>query len=200
MVAQLVSDLKSAFSEPRIEAYRELGASDLDMVVNYFWNIVLAEAVVPCLHAFEICLRSSIHNAVSVANGSNELWYFTPGILEPNQLKDVATAYGRVYKKGQPVTDRLVASLMFGFWSSLLNAPYEQVIWSPNSFATLYAAFPNAYNTKGSLITRDEIQQRLQLINEFRNRVFHHEKIYRWNYTRGNPKAPIARTACAYCG
>jgi hypothetical protein len=33
------------------------------------------------------------------------------------------------------------------------------------------------------------------MINEFRNRVAHHERIYEWNYIKGNPNAPVPRTA-----
>ena len=48
MVAQMVVDLYGSLSRPRLEAYRPTGGSDLDMVVNYFWNIDLAEAIVTC--------------------------------------------------------------------------------------------------------------------------------------------------------
>lgn len=45
------------------------------------------------------------------------------------------------------------------------------------------------------MLSRREIHNRLQMINEFRNRVFHYEKLYEWSYIRGDPNRPIARTA-----
>jgi hypothetical protein len=195
VVARMVADLKASLSHPRLESYRPSHGSDLDMVVNYFWNIDLAEALVPSLHALEVALRNAIHTSMTIAHDNNDLWFFIPGLLEPNQLKDLGTAYGRVYKKPQPISGRLVAALMFGFWSTLLNSPYEQRLWSPNNFASLYATFPHTASVSGRLLTRKEIQERFQMINEFRNRVFHYERIYSWDYIRGNPLAPIPRTA-----
>jgi len=164
------------------------------MIVNYFWNIDLAEALVPSLHSFEVAVRNAIHNAMTGAYGT-DMWFFEEGVLEPQQLKDFATAYGRVYKKPAPISGRIVAQLMFGFWTSLLNAPYEQRIWSPNNYRTLYVAFPYATQASGARLTRLHIHDRLQMINEFRNRVFHYERLYEWNYTKGNPRLVNIRTA-----
>ncbi len=61
----------------------------------------------------------------------------------------------------------------FGFWASLLNAPYEQRIWHPNSYALLFTAFPNAVG-----MTRKQISDRFTAIKDLRNRVFHHEPIW----------------------
>lgn len=194
MVAKMVADLRASLSQPRLEAYRPAGGSDLDMVVNYFWNIDLAEAIVPSLHALEVALRNAIHTTMTQLY-NNDMWFFIEGVLEPQQLKDFADAYRRVYKKPVPISGRVVAQLMFGFWTALLHAPYEQRIWSPNNFATLYIAFPHATNASGAMLTRREIHDRFQMINEFRNRVFHYEKLYDWGYIRGDPNRPIARTA-----
>jgi hypothetical protein len=92
MVAQVVADLQGAISTPRLDAYRQAGGSDLDMVVNYFWNIELAEAIVPALHACEIALRNAIHKAMTKATG-NEMWFFTEGLLLPDELEDFVNAY-----------------------------------------------------------------------------------------------------------
>lgn len=182
-------------SYPRLEAYRYPGGSDLDMVVNYFWNIDLAEAIVPSLHALEVALRNTIHATMTQVHANNDMWFFVEGVLEPQQLKAFAEAYRQVYKKPAPISGRVVAQLMFGFWTAMLHAPYEQKIWSPNSFTALYAAFPYATKSSGARLSRHEIHDRFQLINEFRNRVFHYEKLYDWSYIRGDPNRPIARTA-----
>lgn len=97
MVAQMVSDLSRALSSDRLEAYRPTGGDALDMVVNYFWNIDLAEAIVPSLHAFEIALRNAIHNALTASQGT-DMWFFKEGLLEPGELRDFATAYGSSFR------------------------------------------------------------------------------------------------------
>ena len=43
-----------ALSQDRLEAYRSPGGNDLEMLTNYFWNIDLVEALVPCMHAVEL--------------------------------------------------------------------------------------------------------------------------------------------------
>jgi len=184
MVAQIVTDLQASFSQARLEAYRQPGGTDLDMVVNYLWNIDLAEAILPSLHVFEIGLRNAIHNALTVSEGT-DMWFFKEGLLKPAELKDFVEAYDRVYKKPQPISGRIVSQLMFGFWTALLNRPYETRIWLPDGFTTLYQVFPHAEKSPGTNFSRKEIHERVQTINSFRNRVFHYEKIYEWNNNHG---------------
>lgn len=193
MVTQLVAELKTALSPERLEAYRETNQTDLDMVINYFWNIDLSEAIVPSLHAFEVVLRNAIHTEFTQLYGS-DMWFFQEGLLEPQQLKDFATAYGKVYKKSPPIAGRVVASLMFGFWSALLNAPYAERIWLANGAHALYKVFPYAQQSNGRNISLQDIRAHVKMINDFRNRVFHYEKIYQWNYNQAHSTS-TARTA-----
>jgi hypothetical protein len=175
VVAQFVSDLHLPLSQTRLETYRPLGGSDLDMLTNYFWNIDLAEALVPSLHAAELALRNSIHAAPTNLNGM-DMWFYQPGLFETSQLGEFARALLNVSKKGTPTSGRLVASLMFGFWVSMLNSPYEQRLWATIHYALLHTVFPNA---PGS---RKEISDRFVMIKDLRNRVMHYEPI--WNDTQ----------------
>ena len=83
---------------------------------------------------------------------------------------------------------------MFGFWVALFNAPYEQRIWSTDGFRRLYAVFPHARDGSDAKVSRKAIHDRLELINEIRNRVSHHEKIHHWTYRRDTSRE-VARTA-----
>jgi hypothetical protein len=84
---------------------------------------------------------------------------------------------------------------MFGSWTAMLNRPYEQKIWNQNNYEPLYAAFPNALQASGARIPRIGIYERVKVVNDFRNRVFHYEKIYEWNHRQGNPTAINIRQA-----
>ena len=172
MVSQFVSDLYLPLSQVRLEGYRPQGGSDLDMVTNYFWNIALAEALVPSLHAIELAVRNSMHSALTHLHGS-EMWFYQPGLLESGQLAGFAAALRAVANKPPPLAGRLVAELSFGFWVTLLSAPYEQRIWQPNNYALLAAVFPHATS-----VSRKQIHERLNTIRELRNRVFHYEPIW----------------------
>jgi hypothetical protein len=177
LVAQFVSDLRLPLSQIRLETYRPRNGSDLDMLTSYFWNIDLAEALVPCLHAVELALRNSIHTACSAHYGT-DLWFYTPQLLESGQLSEFSRAFQKVAKKSAPIAPYLVAELPFGFWVTLLSGPYDQPIWAPNHFALLRAVFPHTTNS------RDQIHTRFNHIRMLRNRVMHHEAI--WDQTKIN--------------
>ena len=172
MVAQFVSDLYLPLSQNRLEAYRSPGASDLEMVTNYFWNIDLAEALVPSLHGIELALRNSIHTALTAHYGT-EMWFYLPGLLESGQLNQLAAALRNVSNRPPLVAGKLVAELNFGFWVALLSARYEQRVWQPQSYALLATVFPHATG-----LSRKQIHDHLNPIRDLRNRVFHHEPIW----------------------
>jgi hypothetical protein len=93
VISQFVADLQKVLSQERLDEYRPPGGTDLDMIVNYFWDIDLAEAIVPCLHAAELALRNSIHDAFATHYGT-DLWFYQPGVLEPGQLGELSRALG----------------------------------------------------------------------------------------------------------
>jgi len=65
LVTAFISDLRAAISLPRLDKYRPVGGTDLDMAVNHFWNIAHFEALYPDLAVLEVTLRSSIHQALT---------------------------------------------------------------------------------------------------------------------------------------
>lgn len=172
MVAQFVTDLESALSRDRLERYRPSGGSDLEMVTNYFWNIDLSEALVPCMHAVELALRNSIHSALS-EHYDSDMWFYQPGVLDSGELGALSKALRKVSRKPPLLSGRLVAALSFGFWVSLLDARYEQQLWQPNGYALVRRVFPYS----GTLSVRD-ISRRFNRILDLRNRAFHHEGIW----------------------
>lgn len=171
MISQFVSDLQLPLSQIRLETYRPHNGSDLEMLTNYFWNIDLAEALVPCLHAVELALRNTIHTAFEQYYGT-DLWFYTPGLLQSRQLIEFAHAFDKVVKKSPPLAPRVVAELTFGFWVTVLSGPYDQPIWAKNGYALLKQAFPNAN------ASRHQIHERFNDIRILRNRVMHYEGLW----------------------
>ncbi len=143
------------------------------MITNYFWDIDLSEALVPSIHAVELAVRNSIH-AVFTDEYRTEMWFYRPGLLRYAQLEMLAGALEKLSRKRHDATaDRIVGALMFGFWVSLLTAPYEQLIWQPDGYRLLFAAFPHI-----PPMTRKQLHTRLDNIRELRNRVFHHQHVW----------------------
>lgn len=182
MVAQFVAALERPVSRVRLENYRANG-SDLDMVVNYFYNLELAEALYPSLQAFEIALRNSIHLTLSQHFGT-PFWFDTPGLYPlprppkrlPWQAESLQAARRKLSEEGKPHdADRIVAEMHFGYWHGLLNRPFEKKIWRLNSWRNLQSVFPSAPRRS---FDRQLAWNQVDRIRLLRNRVMHYEPIW----------------------
>lgn len=177
MVAQLVRDLTPAVSHDRLQAYRPLGGSDLDMVVTYLWNAALGEAMYTSLGAVVVALRNAVHHTLSGFYGSTS-WYDLPRVLEPRQHQEATSAKAQIQQHGDRVNSgRVVAELSFGFWSTLLSRRYDR-IWRTSNARLLKHAFPHVPRRLRQRVT---IHDRYNEIRLLRNRVFHFEPL--WNRT-----------------
>ena len=179
MIQQFINDLQLPLSKERLEAYRPDQGSDLAMVVNYFWNLRLCEALYPTLNAVEIALRNSINSALNNYY-NNEYWFegeWTNNslLVESTQYTQIEDARSKLRKRNSEENPgRIVAELSFGFWVGLLNRPYEEKIWSLNDYALLRIVFPAARRRDRK---RSLLRDRFAVINDLRNRVFHYEPI-----------------------
>lgn len=159
-------------SNERLESYRLASDDDAGMIARYLWNIALGEALYPSLQCLEIALRNSIHNTISAAFGTPN-WFDTQ-LLKPTQLEQVMQAKRALTAQSKPLEPgRIIAELSFGFWTSLLNAPYEAPIWQKY----LRPVFPHAPR---KVRTRSTLARKLNGVRQLRNRIFHHEPIWHW--------------------
>lgn len=174
MVAQFIFALERPVSRVRLENYRA-GGSDLDMVVNYFYNLELSEALYPALQAFEIALSNSINISLR-EHFEDSYWFDRPQFLPQWQIDQVSKARSKLSKAGKPLdSDRIIAELHFGFWHSMFNSPFERRHWRPNRSAMIGAVFPGI-PAKGR--NRPDIWDRCNRIRNIRNRVMHYEPIW----------------------
>lgn len=181
MVARFITALDRPVSRVRLENYRQANASDLDMVVNYFHNLELSEALYPTLQAFEIALRNSIHLTLT-QHFQTPFWFDQPQLLPPRQSRQISDARAALAREGKPYDpDRVVAALHFGFWHSMFNSPFERGLWRPNQSALVGQVFPQAPRRQRN---RQSVWNRIDRIRILRNRVMHYEPI--WYRTRLN--------------
>ncbi|ASJ41534.1 hypothetical protein [Vibrio vulnificus] len=101
------------------------------------------------------------------------------GECRTSQLNSgVISASKKVRNEGKLVTpDRVISALDFGFLTNFLTKTYEDnnaksLLW-PNQLSVV---FPNA--PQGT--TRDSIEKKLNRIRELRNRLTHHEAIWKF--------------------
>lgn len=171
-------EIERVLSASRLSAYGLPGGDPVDRVANYLWNIALSDALYTILHALEIALRNGVHAAVAgILNDPDWLRSNSPVLLRREVLAVEKAENDLVQRGRNPDQGRLVAELMFGFWTGLFNRPYEQIFWQGGR-APLAAVFPHAPN---SFLSRQVVHRRLNDIRVLRNRVFHYEPI--WNRT-----------------
>lgn len=169
--------LRKAISQERLDAYSQHCAddSDLNLFPHYAWNIALCESLYPALHGLEVALRNSVHDAASDSFGS-EFWFDNPDVIShARERGTISKVNVKLAQKGKPrEAGRVVAELSFGFWTTLFEARYEQILW-PSLLKTVIPSMPRPIRTRKTLSTR------LHRIRHMRNRVFHHEPIWHWH-------------------
>lgn len=187
MAAQFITALERPVSRVRLENYRPANGSDLDMIVNYFYNVELSEALYPTLQAFEVALRNSVHLTLS-QHFHNAYWFDIPGLFPPPKppatmpWQEVAIKRDQLTKEKKPHdADRIGAEMHLGFWHGLFNRPFENRLWRPNRSALVARVFPLAPNSQRN---RQSVWNRIDRVRILRNRVMHYEPI--WHRTRLN--------------
>ena len=69
--------------------------------------------------------------------------------------------------------EKIIAELSFGFWVNLFKKPYDKKL----RIKDLKKVFPNLPSKQEKLMNREVIYRELNHIRNFRNRVFHYEKV-----------------------
>jgi len=168
--------LIKAISHERLGAYRQRGTdgSDLNLFAHYAWNIALCECLYPALQGLEVALRNSIHDAAATTYRT-EFWFDDPRVVGHQREQDtIRKAKETLARDRKPLeAGRIVAELSFGFWTSLLDVRYEQVLW-PRLLKIVFPFMPRPIRT------RKMLSKRLHPVRHLRNRVFHHEPIWHW--------------------
>lgn len=175
MQAEFVAQLTQALSGERLGAYRDhTGGNGLQLFSHYVWNIALSESLYPALQVLEVALRNSIHTAAS-EHFAREDWFNDRNVVSiPREISALNKALCTLGRKKKPLDPgRIIAELNFGFWTSLLDRRYEQVLWP----CLLRATFPKMPRSQR---TRTNLSRRFQNIRYLRNRIFHHEPIWHW--------------------
>jgi hypothetical protein len=167
-----LAQLDATVSRPRLNTYLVAAGRDEARALRlYMWNAAAGEAFHLPLQAVEIALRNRIDSAFRRSFGQE--WWQEPGfltLLKPRSQQDIQTAIGRLKRRGLPLdTNQIVATLSFGFWTSMLDRRFYPKIWSRH-LRDVFPYLPNA-------LDRAKVEIRLRAIADFRNRVAHHEPI-----------------------
>jgi len=175
----MTPELQLFFSTSRLAKYQQPGETTEQGFARYQWNVQLAEALLPSLNYFEIGLRNGLDRAITALYGKDWLLNVPKALgLNESDLELIEKNKDETQRrKGcSAKNDDIVAKLGFGFWSALFHNRYDPILWQRDR--ALAIVFPNMPRT---LRTRKYIAPKLHQIRIVRNRIAHHEPIWRTN-------------------
>ncbi|QGY32672.1 Abi family protein [Pantoea cypripedii] len=135
----------------------------------YLYNARMAKSFLYPLHVLEVTLRNRIHTVFSSQ--------FTDNWCHDKHFRSILSSESRsvldmgIHRANSHNVEDVVSTLSFDFWSNLFRPEYDRDIWQ-----NLMAQLLPSQN-----ITRKEFQKRVRLLNNFRNRIAHHEPIHKLN-------------------
>ena len=194
--------LQFHLSTVRWENYK-LTPEELDSETwqRYQHNLQLCQGLYASLHLFEISLRNHLQQVLNMVDKN---WYkgqlsqsspitFTyngkifkapKGREHPAQEK-LKQVYLKLSKTQTLTEDKIVAELTLGFWVELLSKTYKDVLWRSSAdkkdrIKQLFPHLPTTFSNDSEIIIANTIiYPQLKAILFLRNRIFHHEPVWR---------------------
>lgn len=180
-------------SKPRLDSYKGyFKTKSTDEAIGlYIWNNELSACFGVLLSFFEIALRNNTHRAMSQfytrGTSSSDHWYDKiQGSLKQstiNKIDEVRYEGPRTARKLRnpaPNPDEIVSRVSFGFWPvvlSTINPRYADQIFPKIFPHHPLNATPLDWKVKG---VRQNALAFIYELNEFRNRIAHHEPIWKF--------------------
>ena len=141
-------------------------------ISEYEQNLVFSKKAYVPLSILEVALRNSIDTLLS--EKISDEWYMYDDFLTKDSKVKIRQAIEHLMMKKEQITkDKIIAELSFGFWVNLFKKPYEKRL----RINDLKKVFPNLPSKKTKITNRETIYRELNHIRNFRNRIFHHEKV-----------------------
>jgi hypothetical protein len=169
--------VRDRLSPARLRLYEEAAGHDLAGAMDlYLWNLDLSAAFYGVLQGVEIFLRNALSEQMErlhLGRGYEATWFDDPfRLLDDRRRTDIDLARFRLHRDGHPATqDRLITEVPFGFWRFLLSTRHEHSLWIP----ALRNAFPHLPDGG----RRRYVADRVARLHVLRNRIAHHEPVYR---------------------
>lgn len=147
--------------------------SKYETFTQYEENLLLSKQYYIPLSILEVSLRNAINQHFEKFYGAGWLVH-EASFLQKDHLSKIFDAKQKINSRKETLTkDKLIAELSFGFWVNLFKSSYDRQMRITN----LKQIFTNLPTKDVKLINRNELFQTINHIRNFRNRIFHHEKI-----------------------
>jgi len=142
----------------------------------YDWNAQVSGAFMAPLHICEVVMRNAVSDALTAVYGPRWPWspVFEASLPAPrggyNPRRDLQRN-----RAAHPTTGKVIPELKFVFWQKMFTSRHDGRLWSPH----LMRVLPNLDPTKTVARLRGEIYDDLEHVRLLRNRIAHHEPIFK---------------------
>ena len=172
---------KRWLSPARLAPYLADCGGDVELALAlHEWNLALGRAVMMDVAHFELALRNSYARVLRDGLGDGWLLDDSSPLRAPimrmskaKKQRDVNLVNRRAIDDAQrrardhSNADQVVVGLTLGFWVHLTDRSRERDLWIPH----LHKAWPVGSD-------RNDLNARLYAVNQLRNRVAHHERLF----------------------
>lgn len=173
-----IDALPDVFSAPRFATYlAEKNADRVEALRLYKWNLDVSCAFFAPLQVCEVCIRNAISEAIELTYGSNWPYDRSFEISLPDPSKAYSPRKDIKKLRREPTTGKVIAETKFVFWQKMFTARHDGAIWNKH----LRTVLPNSDPNKTVQQIRSQAYSSLEDIRKFRNRIAHHEPIFRRN-------------------
>ncbi len=146
----------------------------------YNWNAQISGAFMAPLHICEVIIRNAVSEALTAVYGDRWPWstVFETSLPAPlygyNPRKDI-----QLNRRTQATTGKVIPELKFVFWQKMFTQRYDVRLWDVH----LRRVLPNLDPVKTIAQLRQEIYTDLEDVRLLRNRIAHHEPIFKRKLT-----------------
>ncbi len=200
------ADFEQIISKPRIDSYRGYWKVSSDAAVSmYMWNTEVCSEMGKLLAYFEICLRNAIHRELSLnvtaANPSGAVSSYAWWGPLNSQLN--STAQWLIAKEIQgaaspPTPDEVVSRLSFGFWPNMVSwIGKTRTSLLRGIFPSHPLSAPGASPSWSNKAARRKALDEIFEVKDARNRVAHHEPLWKFAAVKDTSTTPATVIAAA---
>ncbi|WP_420610478.1 hypothetical protein [Candidatus Poriferisodalis sp.] len=186
----------------RMGPYLDSAAGDLAAALRlYDWNSAVAGAIHADLGRLEVVFRNAVDRALkdlAAASGWKQPWFAQELLFRERQRDAIDTAVQRASRRrrGSPAHGAVISELGFGFWRFICVPAYLTALWVP----ALASAFPCHPAQGDPRRIRADVEHRMEGLHLLRNRIAHHEPIFRRNLRRDHAQLlELIGWMCADC-
>lgn len=176
--------IRSALSGTRLSTYETIAGStasgDSQAVALYAWNAQISAAFMVPLHICEVTVRNAVSEALERVHGPRWPWQAGFQTSLPTVPSHIAYSPRDDLQKvasEQPTTGKVIPELKFVFWEQMFTKRHDLRLWN----AHIKSVFPEHVPSMTVRDLRKRIYSDLDAIRKLRNRIAHHEPIFKRN-------------------